>query len=181
VSGFDIALLVFMGVLAVVGLAKGLVRILVGMGALVTAFLVACFYHEPLADALAGLDLPLEVRSLISYGLLFLAVMLAGGLLAFVLRKIVKAAMLGWADRVGGGALGLAVAVLASALVVLPLVAYSPRGARLLERSVLAPYIAAVADLAVRVAPQGLADRYERGIAALREHWRGQPMDLVRR
>jgi membrane protein required for colicin V production len=178
-NGFDIGLLVFMGVLVVIGLAKGLVRILVGFAALVTAFLVACFYHEPLASYLARLDLPDEVVYFGSYVLLFVAVMLVGGLVAMVLRKLMKAAMLSWADRMAGAALGLAVALLAAALLVVPVVAYMPNGERLLGGSRLAPYVAAVADLAIQVAPEDFYERYREGIEALRDHWRGRSEEWV--
>jgi len=172
-NGFDVALLVLMGVLVVIGLIKGLVRILVGMLALVTAFLVASRYHDPVASRFSDwIDSP-ELALLASYILLFIGVMLAGGVAAWLLRKVLKAAMLSWADRLAGAAVGLTAALLAAALVVLPVVAYAPRGSELLSRSTLAPYVAVVADLAVRMAPDDLASRYRQGIEALRRYWHG--------
>ena len=165
---FDIALLVLIGLLVTIGLLKGLVRILVGLVALVAAFMVACVYHRPLAEALSGTELPTGLLCLLTYLAIFLGVMLAGGLAAWLLRRLIKAAMLGWADRLAGGALGLAAAVLASALIVLPVVAYTPDGAGILDRSVLAPYVAAVADLASSVVPADLAGRYRERIERLR-------------
>lgn len=178
-NGFDIALLVFMCVLVVIGLIKGLVRILVGLAALVTAFVAACFYHRPLADLMSSLSLPEGVLRLISYALIFIGVMLLGGVAAWFLRKLLKAAMLNWVDRLAGAALGLVAALLTAALLVLPVVAYVPAGAELLNASILAPYVAAVADLASHVVPDDLAERYKKGIGTIRDRWSGTDDDVV--
>ncbi len=170
-NSFDIALLVFMGVLVVVGLMKGLVRILVGFAALVTAFIVASVFHQPLAESLGRLDLSIEILQLLSYLALFIAVMLAGAVLAFLLRKLVKVAMLSWADRLAGAALGVAAAFIAFSLLVLPIVAYTPWGTRILDRSVLAPYVLVMADLASRAAPDDLVDRFRKQLGELKEQW----------
>ena len=172
-NGFDLALLILVAVLVIVGLVKGLVRVLVGILALVTAFLVASRFHGPLAERARGVDVSPEVLQLVAYLLLFVAVMLAGGVVAWLLRKLVKAAMLGWADRLAGAALGLAAALFAAALIVLPVVAYAPGGSELLGRSRLAPYVDVVADVLASTAPPELASAYRRHVEALRRIWHG--------
>ena len=92
-------------------------------------------------------------------------------------RKLLRAAMLGWADRLGGAALGLLVATLAAGTIVLPLVAYLPTGERLLGGSTLAPYVSVVSDLATRLVPASLSDRYRQRIDDLRRRWRDQVWD----
>ena len=168
---FDIVLLSFACVLVVIGMFKGLVRILFGLAALVAAFALAARYHEGLADRLTGMEVSIEALRLIAYLLIFIGVMLAGGLAAFLARKMMKAAMLGWADRLGGAALGFAVAMLAAALVILPVVAYSPYGERVLAHSVLAPYITVVAELASSLVPEDLSSRYKQKVEDLRRYW----------
>ena len=176
---FDVVLLALACVLVVLGMLKGLVRILIGLAALVAAFAVAARFHAGLAQRLAGWNAGEEALRLLAYLLIFVGVMLAGGLIAYLAGKLVRAAMLGWADRLGGAALGLVAALLVAALVVLPLVAYSPYGQRLLERSVLAPYVAVVSDLASRVAPRDLSRRYWSKIEELRRHWRGTDLGVA--
>ena len=171
---FDVALVVFVAVMVVVGLVKGLVRILFGLGALVAAFLLACRFHEAVASRLPWPGGSREVRSLVGYLLVFFGVMIAGGLVSWLLRKLLRAAMLGWADRLAGAAMGLLLALLGTALLILPVVAYAPGGVGLLERSRLGPYMAAVADLAIHLAPEELAHRYREGMEKLRRRWRGE-------
>jgi len=168
---FDLVLLAFAAVLVVIGMLKGLVRILIGILALVAAFAVAARFHAGLAGRLTGSGLGDETLRLLAYLLIFIGVVLAGGLVAFFMAKLMRAAMLGWADRLGGAALGFAAALLGAALIVPPLLAYSPDGERILAGSVLAPYVAAVADLATSFAPGDLSDRYRKKIEDLRRRW----------
>jgi membrane protein required for colicin V production len=129
------------------------------------------------ATSLRWINAPDEVLKLLAYGLIFLGTMLAGGLVAFLMRKVLKAAMLTWADRLAGGALGLVAALMISALFILPLVAYSQAGQDALRDSVLAPYVTVVADLANRWVPEELSESYRRKVEDLRRHWREKVSD----
>jgi membrane protein required for colicin V production len=172
-NGLDFALLGLLALLALAGLLKGLTRLGIGVVALVAAFVLAAHFHEPVAEVLAGRTaLSGPVLMLVAYLSIFLATMLAGGLLAFLARRLVQAAMLSWADRLAGAAVGLVAATLLAALIVLPVVAYWPAGARALEDSALAPYLAVVADVANRFVPEKLSTHYRKGVESLRRHWR---------
>ncbi len=150
-NGFDIAVLVVAGVLVVVGLLQGVIRILVGMAAIVVAFLLASRLHQPLADLFV--DEPNTWLRVGAYILIFLGVMMAGGLVAYLLRAVIRAAMLGWADRLAGAALGLVATALTLSLLIMPLVAYAPKGDSVLAGSVLAPYLVTISDLFYSFAP----------------------------
>ncbi len=167
-NGFDLAILTLTGVLALVGLLQGLVRVLVGLAALVVAFLLASQFHRPLADALVGARPASPVLRAVAYFVIFLGAVLGGALVAFLLRHLVKAAMLGWADRLAGAALGVVAAALAVALVLLPVVAYTPKGERLLQDSVLLPYLTAITDVVSWLVPEDLAQRYRERVRELR-------------
>ena len=170
----DIVLLAVACLLVIVGMAKGLIRIVIGIVAIVAAFALAAAYHAPLADRLAGAELPSGVLSLGSYAAIFLGTMIAGGLVAWFLRKAIKIAMLGWADRLAGGALGFVGALLISALLILPIVAYVPAGSSILTDSVLAPYVTVVADMARDLAPDELSTAYRDRVEDLRRTWNRQ-------
>ena len=169
---FDLLLLVLTGTLMLAGFLKGLVRLLIGTGALVAAFILAARFHALAARPVAGvLGIPEPAASLVGYLIIFLGTMLAGAFLAGILRGVLKAAMLGWADRLTGAAAGLITAFLAAALIVLPVVAYLPAGERLLRESALAPYVTAFADVASELVPEQLAELYRQRIDALRQYW----------
>ena len=71
---FDILLLIMACVLVVIGMVKGLVRVLIGLAALVVAFVVAARFHRPLADQLSWIRLPDKPLMLVTYVRIFLAV-----------------------------------------------------------------------------------------------------------
>lgn len=172
---FDVVLVVLAGALLVVGLYKGLVRILVGIAAFLLALSLAALFHVELARRFTDGEPPGAVAGLVAYVCIFLAVMLAGGLVALLLRRLMKAAMLGWADRLGGAALGLLAAVLFAALILMPLVAYLPGTGDVLGGSLLAPYVIAVADGIENLMPADFTERYREGVERIKRRWRGQP------
>ena len=172
-NAFDLFLLVLVGLLILTGLLKGLVRLLIGIGALVAAFILAARFHGPAAAAVLGMmDMPASAANLIGYLAIFLGTMLAGALAGRLLRGLLKAAMLGWADRLAGAAAGLVAALIAAALIVLPVIAYVPTGEQLLRNSVLAPYVTRFSDLANAIVPEELAAQYRGRMDALRQSWR---------
>lgn len=173
VSALDILLALFALLLVVVGFWKGLARTFFGIVGLLAAFLVASRFSDRAAGWFAFTGWSSEARLLIGYIALFILVGCAAELLGWLVRKLLSAAQLGWVDRLAGGALGLVAAVLTTALLVLPLIAYAPGGAAALDRSTLAPYVVAVADLAAHLVPADLAARYRDGVDKLRRHWRG--------
>ena len=174
-NGFDIALLVILSMLVLLGALKGLTRLLIGIGALIAAFMLASHFHEPLALQLRRMmDFPDSALKLLAYVLIFLGTMVAGGIVSYLVRKLLKVAMLSWADRLAGAALGLVATLLVTALLVLPLVAYSPHGEKMLRDSVLAPYVTVVADVANHLVPDGMSDAYREKVEELRLYWREQ-------
>ena len=134
-----------------------------------------------LADLAPESRIPEGALRLAAYAAIFLGTLVAGAVVGWLLRKLAKAALLGWADRLAGAAVGFVAGVLACSLVVLPLAAYLSEGSRLLSGSTLAPYAAAVADVVNRLSPADLAERYRKGIESVRKRWRGEAEPAIQR
>ena len=172
VNAFDVLLLVLIGLLVLLGVLRGLTRLLIGTGALVAAFMLAAQFHGQVAVSMVRVvEMTEPVASLAAYLAIFLGTMLAGSLVASVLGRWLKTTMLGWADRLAGGAVGLVSALLAAALVILPVVADSPSGVAVLRNSVLAPYVTVVADIANQLVPDRISAQYRDRMESLRQHW----------
>ena len=172
VNAFDVLLLVLVGLLVLLGVLRGLTRLLIGTGALVAAFMLAAQFHRQVAVSMVRVvEMPEPVANLAAYLAIFLGTMLAGSLVASVLGRLLKTTMLGWADRLAGGAVGLVAALLAAALVILPVVAYATSGAAVLRNSVLAPYVTVVADIANQFVPDRLSAQYRDRMESLRQYW----------
>ena len=183
-NALDIGLVVLFAIGAGIGLARGFVRILIGILSLVVAFYLASRYQDQIAAVMTARHVSETPARIGAYVLVFVATMIAGGLVAWVVGKILKLAMLSFPDRLAGGALGIVAAMLAAAFLVHPLVASSAGGSRLLATSKIAPYVSVVADLGNAVAPDAVAERYESGIESLRKIWRGEqplPVEKVKK
>ena len=172
-NALDTLLLVVIALLMLVGLLKGVTRLAIGIAALVAAFVLAARFHPPVASAIAtAVDVAEPLATVAAFALIFLGTMLAGALVAFVARRTLKFAMLGWADRLAGAAVGLIAALLAAGLVLVPAVGRVPAGESLLRESVLAPYAVAAAALTYRLVPDPLSAEYRERMDSLRVYWR---------
>jgi membrane protein required for colicin V production len=181
-NALDIGLVVLFAMGLGIGLARGFVRILIGILSLIVAFFLASRYQDQIAAVMTSRHVAETPARIGAYILVFVATMIAGGLVAWIVGKILKLAMLSFPDRLAGGALGIVGALLAAAFLVHPLVASSPDGSRLLATSKLAPYVSVVADVGNAAAPDAVAKRYESGIDSLRRVWRGEvPVEKVKK
>lgn len=179
-NALDIGLIVLLAAGAGIGLARGLVRIVIGILSLIVAFILASRYQDTLAHVLTSRHVAEAPARIGAYVLLFVATMIAGGLVAWIVGKILKLALLSWADRLAGAAFGVVGALLAASFIVHPLVASTSGGSRLLAGSKIAPYVSVVADICNAAAPDAVAKRYETGIESARKVWRGEAVPVER-
>jgi membrane protein required for colicin V production len=63
-------------------------------------------YAGPLADKLTFISDP-RAANIAAFVFIMVAVMIAAGLLAFLLKKVADIVLLGWINRLGGAVLGL--------------------------------------------------------------------------
>ena len=173
-NAVDWCLVVLFALGAILGLSRGLVRIVIGILSLVVAFILASRYQDSLAAVLVARHVSSPVAHVAAYLGVFFLTMIAGGLVAWLVATMLKIAMLSWADRLAGAALGVVGAVLAAAFLVYPVVASTQGGSRQLASSKLAPYVTVVSDVGNAVAPDPVAKRYNDSIGGLRKVWRGE-------
>lgn len=113
---FDFAVMAIMLVSLLLGLWRGLMHEVLSLLGWPIAFMISNVY----ADSIAGL-IPLAqgtFRLTMVYILIFAVVLIAWGMLAMMLARLLKAMGAGWSDRMLGGLFG----ILRGALVVLVLV-----------------------------------------------------------
>jgi membrane protein required for colicin V production len=107
----DLAVAVLLALALVRGLWNGLLRESLSVASFVAAVVAVRFSTAPLGDRLHALVAPqlgpAAARSAAGVAI-FVGVLIAGVLLARALRRGARAVGLGWLDRLGGGALGLA-------------------------------------------------------------------------
>jgi membrane protein required for colicin V production len=124
---FDYVVLGIMGLSVLLSIWRGVVRELLALAAWVVAFLVAQFYAVALAAYVPAAVGSTELRTLTAFLVVFILVLIAMGLLAIAVSRLIHKAGLGLSDRVLGAVFGLVrgvlivlIGVLAAGLTALP-------------------------------------------------------------
>ncbi len=123
----DYALIAVVGISALVGIWRGLVREVFALAGWIAAIAVAMLFAGEAAELIpSGFATPL-VRTVIAFSVLFLVILMAVSIAGLLFTKAVRAVGLGLADRTLGGVFGFArgalillVLALAAGLTALP-------------------------------------------------------------
>ncbi len=171
---FDWIVVVAGTVWILLGFAKGAARISFGLLALVAGFFVATRFQDLVAARIVNVGIGTGPAAVLSWAVLYLGTVAAGGFAGWAFSRALRAVELGWADRIGGASIGVVAGALFAAALVHALAASRDLGPRALGGSLLAPYAAALADFGNAAVPERLAGRYREGVEAVRVLWRAE-------
>jgi membrane protein required for colicin V production len=107
-NAFDYAVVVLVALSTLLAFARGVVRELIALASWIVGIAVALMFAGPAAGLLAWLDVTPAIRLVLAFVLIFVAVLVAGALVAWVLSRAIRAAGLSFVDRFLGGVFGLA-------------------------------------------------------------------------
>lgn len=110
-TGFDFAVMAILLVSLLFGMWRGLVYELLSLVGWPVAFVLSKLFGGGVAPLMPGAQE--TVRVALAYAVVFIAVLVVWGVLAWLLSKLVKAVGLGWLDRLLGGMFGVLRGVLA--------------------------------------------------------------------
>jgi membrane protein required for colicin V production len=105
---FDYVFLSVLGLSAILGLWRGLVSEILGLVAWILALIVAGRYVDVAALQFENMFADSRLRVVAAFALIFFAVLLLASLVKLLLRKLLRAAGLGAADRFFGVVFGVA-------------------------------------------------------------------------
>ncbi len=120
----DYCILATLALSVLMGLWRGLVGEVLALACWVVAVWVAWTFGPQVAAQFTRVDVP-SARLLIGYALCFIAVLIAGAILSFVMRKLIRGSGLSGTDRLLGMVFGLARGLALVTLVVL-LLGFTP-------------------------------------------------------
>ncbi len=121
----DYTILGVLGLSVLMGLWRGLIGEVLALAVWACAFWVAWLLGPPLADRFSASISTPSVRVLLAYGLFFIAVLIAGAIVAFLMRKLIEGSGLSGTDRLLGMVFGL-VRGLALVVLVVFLLGFTP-------------------------------------------------------
>jgi membrane protein required for colicin V production len=163
----DYVLLSIMVVTAIVGIFKGFVKQVIGLVAVVAGLILACVYYERTALVFQTLVKNQLVSNFLGFLLIFVVVLVAGGILGHLLTK----AMIGplaLFNRLLGAFFGFVKAVLICGILLFALVSFEIAKPAL-ETSVLAPACLGVTRAAINMIPRDLRARFNESYKRIRE------------
>jgi len=158
----DIAILALIGLSILVGVWRGFLREVVSILVWVAAAWVAVRYSGVAAAALAGwIEVP-SVRSIIAFVALFVVVLMIGGLMTWLLGKLVESTGLSGTDRLLGMVFGALRGVVLVTLVVM-VAGFTPfPGDPWWRQSYLLPYF----ETAAGEVAEWLPEEFDRHLSA---------------
>jgi membrane protein required for colicin V production len=118
-TGFDIGVLAIVALSTLFAFFRGVLRELIALASWVAGLGLALAFEDPLAAMLPVFAGAPAARHVIAFALIFVAVLLAGALVAYPLTRIVRAAGLAFVDRFLGAVFGIARGVIIVVLLVL--------------------------------------------------------------
>lgn len=166
-NGLDVVLGVLLLATTIWGIVRGLVKQVIGITAVVAGLILASFNYREVAGIFHKFIENELLGNFLGFIVIFIGVLVAGGLLAWLLTKAMKGP-LALVNRLFGGAFGLLKGVLICGVVVFALIVFEiARPA--LESSRLAPLCFGVTRAAVNLIPRDLKDKFESSYKEIRE------------
>ncbi|TLY51317.1 MAG: CvpA family protein [Gammaproteobacteria bacterium] len=120
----DYCILAMLALSVLMGLWRGLIGEVLALACWIVAVWVAWLFGPQVAAQFTRVDVP-SARLLIGYALCFIAVLIAGAIVSFLMRKLIRGSGLSGTDRLLGMVFGLARGVALVILVVL-LLGFTP-------------------------------------------------------
>ncbi|MFQ5826205.1 MAG: CvpA family protein [Dehalococcoidia bacterium] len=102
----DWAILIILVVSAFSGLKRGLIKTVISLAGLIIGIILAGQFDTALAAKLTFIPKP-ELARTAAFVIILVAALVASNWAASLLRKVASMLLLGWLDRLGGGALGV--------------------------------------------------------------------------
>jgi membrane protein required for colicin V production len=163
----DIVFIVILIGTAIMGIARGFIRQVVGLAAVVFGLILASVYYEGMSEVIQKLVRDKLVSNFLSFLVIFFGVLAAGALLGLLISKVMKGP-LALANRALGGVFGLVKAVLVCGVIAFALTAFGIARPSL-EASRLAPFCLGVTRAAINLVPQDLRDKFTRSYKEIRK------------
>ncbi len=152
------------------GFREGLVRLVVGFGALIVAFFAASWMNGLVAGYLSPWIHNRTFAVVASYVLIFTAIMLVGALIAGLIVRIFKLVGLTLVDRVLGGVFGGVRALVGLVITLMVVMAFLPgRLPGAVQQSEFAPYVLGASRMLSAMAPFEIRSGVEKAYNSVRE------------
>jgi membrane protein required for colicin V production len=166
-NGLDWAILGVMLLSVWLAAVHGFIIEVFSLAGTVLGFLLAAWSYWRIAPWFMPYVKSLAIADLAGFLTVFCAVVLVAGIIARIVRKVIRAVGLRWVDRFLGGAFGLVRGVVIVTVAVMAITAFAPESPQL-AGSQLAGYFHLAGSGASWLAPSSMRAQFREGVAKLR-------------
>jgi membrane protein required for colicin V production len=166
----DWLLIIFLLISVVNGFREGMVRIGIGIVALIAGFFLASWFGGMAAGTLLPFIHSKPVASILGYFLVFCGVLIAGALIASLIVRMLKLIGLTWMDRLLGGAFGILRGFVVVSVVAMVVTALAPKWLpAAVHDSTIAPYVLRASSVLTALTPFDIRDGFEKAYKEIRK------------
>ncbi len=163
----DIVILLIIAFFTIKSAARGIMREISSVVALVAAFYLASSYYIKLGGLLAGPIADAGIRHLLAFTGIFLVVYFGFILLGLVGKKMMKVSLLGWFDHLAGSVLGFAKGTFIVCIILILITTFLPRKSLFLKNSRTYPYLKRPTEIILCLVPPTLKENFHEKQKAL--------------
>jgi membrane protein required for colicin V production len=152
---------------------KGFVREVLGLATVVAAVLLSAWFYRSMGGMFKDVVRTENLALFLGFSVIFVATMVAGFVIIWLITRFMKFAKLQWADRLLGAAFGFIRGWVIGAAILLALTAFDIQTERL-KHSELAPYFLPGSRVIALVTPYEMKAKFLVGYRAIERWWRKQ-------
>jgi membrane protein required for colicin V production len=171
-NAFDIIVVIVLAYSLIRGVFRGLVKEVSSIIGVLGGFFAAYSYYGVLAGYLSGVVANTSYRNILAFLIIFCLVVILVNVAAIVIKYLLKLVFLGWLDRLGGVAFGVAKGVLIVSILFLMLTAFLPKGTPLIKDSACAPYVAMISEKLSTVVSSDIKREFTAKLDELKKAWK---------
>ncbi|PIE62724.1 MAG: colicin V production protein [Desulfobacter postgatei] len=169
---FDLCVLIIVGFCLVRGGFKGLVREISGIVGVVAGFYGANTYYPQLTPYIDSWISSPQLQKLICFFLLFCLILIAVGLVAALIHKLLKIVFLSWVNATFGIIFGAAKGILITTVIFIIITSFVPNSSKHMAASRTAPYLAQVSDALTLFISRNIKTDFSNYLKELRKTWK---------
>jgi membrane protein required for colicin V production len=167
----DVVIGVLLSYTLIRGIFRGLVEEISSIIGVIGGFYAAYFYYPVAARWLSRWISDPAYGQIVGFLVIFSVVIILVGIMGVVMKYLLNIAALGWMDRLCGALFGAFKGVLIVAVLIFALTAFLPKGAPLVQESLLAPHVTRASEILARVVSKETRQQYLAKLEALKASW----------
>ena len=169
----DIVLAVILAASVLMSFRKGLSREVIGLVSVVLALVLGTWFYGAAGSFLLSYVSSPRVANFAGFCLVFIGVMLLGGLVSYVAGRFLRVTGLSIIDHVLGAGFGLLRGTLVAVALIMGMMAFSQgdKPPAAVVESRLAPFVVDAARLFASMAPYDLKEGFRKSYAQVKEAW----------